>query len=254
MLFDFNRLNGGAGSGPIRQSTGFMRFLEIVFDNLARLAVSSLFTVLAAVPGAAALTVSALLQSPLLLLPAGILGGAILGPFYGAMMDGIMLSLRDLPGSWWNRYRHALKRDWKDCIVPGIAIGCLAAVTIEVLLAPQWGQSLPPMMFPCLIIGLLVAAAFLTYLWPQRVTLDLPLPQVLRNCLFLIIAHPAVTLGAVAVQALYWGILVLTVPYSGIFLLITGTWLPALAGCAIVFSGMDTDLKLSERLSDLPPT
>lgn len=250
MFFNFDNLNGGAGPGPIRQRKGLGKFLETVFDNLGRLTVTGFFTLLAALPGAAGLALSALMGSPLLMLLSGVAGGALLGPFYGAMSDGILRSLRGLPGSWGERYRRVLKRDWKGCILPGIAVGCLTAAAVNVLTAVLSGGSLPGMLLPSLIIALLLAVGIFTFLWPQRAALDLPLRHILRNCLFLMVAHPAATLGAVAVQILYWGLIALTVPYSGIFLLITGFWFPALAGNAIVYGALDRDLLLDERLSD----
>jgi len=250
MFPNFDSLHGGVGPGPVRQKEGFGKFLDIVFDNLTRLAVTGFFAIVAAIPGGLGLVFSALIASPPLLLLSGIVGGGLMGPFYGAMMDGIVLSLRGIPGSWWEHYRHALKRDGKGCILPGVVMGCLAAAAVNVYRASWSEESLPDMMLPCLVICLLIAVAFSTYFWPQRVALDLRIWDILHNCLFLIVAHPAVTLGAVVVQALYWAILFLTIPYSGVFLIITGVWLPAIGGTTIIFDSLNHDLKLEARWND----
>ncbi len=250
VIFNFDNLNGGAGPGPIRQRKGLGKFLETIFDNLGRLMVTSFFTLLSVLPGAVGLTLSGLMGSPLLMLLSGVVGGALMGPFYGAMSDGILRSLRGLPGSWGERYRRVLKRDWKCCVLPGIAVGCLTAAAVNVFSMRRDGMTLPGMLLPSLVVALLLAVAIFTFFWPQRAALDLSLRHILRNCVFLMVAHPAVTLGAVAVQVLYWGLIVLTVPYSGLFLLITGFWFPALAGNAIVYEALNRDLLLDERLSE----
>lgn len=249
---DFEKM-GGTVTGPVSHKKGVLRFVELFVDNMARLLVTGLISVASMIPCAAGMAVSAMLNVPLFLLLAGIIGGAIMGPFYGAMMDGIMMSLRDYSGSWWERYCFALKRDWKGNLVPGIILGCLAAVAVDVLLLFRTTGALPAMMLPCVIISLVLGVAIFTYLWPQRVMLDLKLFQILRNCLFLIMAHPAVTLGAVAIQAVYWLIILLCYPYSGIFLLITGVWFPALAGSQIIYGSLNKDFKMEERLGDVDP-
>lgn len=251
MFFDFEKM-GGTTTGKAAQSKGLGRLWEMCMDNTVRLLLSNLICLISMIPGALAMLYAVGKNSASLLLLAGILGGAIFGPQYGAMIDGILLALRGSSGEWWARYRMVWKRDWRGNLLPGVLVGILLALTVYVGLTVQFADALPITLLVCMVISVVIAVGIFTYLWPQRVFLDLKLYQIIKNSLYMMIAHPFVTLGSVAVQVAYWAIVVVLAPRSLIVLLVLGLWFPALAGTQIVYGKLNADFKMEERLGIVP--
>lgn len=255
MIFgqDFNQM-GGTTSGPQQpKARGLTRLWEIFLDNLGRFAVTNLLCVLSALPGAVGMSLGVMEGGqPIWLLLSGILGGALYGTCYGAMMDGILHALRDSTSGWWRQYCHAWRRDWKDNLLPGAIMGTLIALVIHVLNQLQNGQTLPPAMLFSTIFAAVAALALFTYLWPQRVFLDLGIVPLFRNSLLMILYHPIKSVLSVLVQAVYWGLLIFMIPYSTMLLLVLGVWFPALVGTMIVYQPLNHDLKIEERLGLAP--
>ncbi len=254
MIFgqDFNHM-GGTVSGPVIKTKGLSRTWELCMDNLARFLVSNLLCLLSLIPGALGMSIGVMDGGqPIWLLLSGIVGGALSGTCYGAMMDGILNAMRDSSGGWWKRYRFVWKRDWKDNLLPGALEGTLIALVLHVLCRLGNGLALPPAMLASTVFAAVVAAAIFTYLWPQRVFLDLRIAAIIYNSLLMILRHPVRTLLAVLVQALYWGVLLFLFPYSTMLLIILGLWFPALVSTQILYQQLNRDLKMEERLGIVP--
>ncbi len=249
-MFERSFLGGSNSGGPVR-SKGVGKFLEIIMDNTARFLVSNLICLLCLLPGAAGVLWSLNRDNPALLLAAGLLGGVLFGPAYGAMSDGMLYAVRGLPGNWLKRYFHAWKRDWTDGLLPGGILGALAALLVyEFFIAVFGDGSLPVSIYVCTGITVAVASAVFTYYWPQRVFSDLKNRQIFRNCLLLLMAHPLLGLKAALIHMAYWGAMTLLVPYSALFLALFGFWLPALLGLLAVYPQLDKDFRIEERSAD----
>ncbi|MCD7929130.1 MAG: hypothetical protein LUF86_03110 [Clostridiales bacterium] len=251
MLFGQNFENmGGTVSGPTSNNTGVRLFWEILFDNMGRFFATSALSTIALLPAVVGIVYALSQNGALLLLLAGVLGGMIAGAAYGAMMDGVMRAIRGEMGRWWDHYREAWKRDWKANLLPGGVLGCLVAMVVDVLVVLQYGEDgVPTSILVCTIISVVLTLAVFTYLWPQRVLLDLPLRYIFRNSLLMILAHPLVTLLSVVVQLCYWVLLALLIPYSLIVYVLLGLWFPAVVGTMIVYKKLDADFKIEERLN-----
>lgn len=244
---------GGTTSGSAIKTKGLSRTWELCMDNLVRFLVSNLLCLVSLIPGAFGTFIGVMDGGqPIWLLLSGIVGGALFGTCYGAMMDGILIAMRDSSGGWWKRYRHAWKRDWRDNLLPGALMGTLVALVLHVLCRLGSGQSLPPAMLASTVAAAVVAVAIFTYLWPQRVFLDLGIAAIFYNCLLMILRHPLKTLLAVLAQGLYWGMMLFLFPYSTILLLILGLWFPALVSTQILYQQLNCDLKIEERLGIVP--
>lgn len=247
----FQRMWNGmsdSDSGRGRPKRGFSRFLELIGDNLGRFLACNVLCVLSLLPAAGGILWGVSRNNFLAILAAGALGGAIFGPFYGAMVDGMLYAIRDMPGNWWRKYRHALGRDWKDCLLPGAVLGALLALLVTEALIVMLGGSLPGAMYACTAVTLVVLTAVYTYFWPQRVFADLTAIQTLRNSLFMCMAHPTTALKAVLAQGIYWIIMVLLLPHSTLLLPIFGLWMPGLMGLVIVYPQLNEDFRIEERL------
>lgn len=79
---------------------GIDRYQDVLGRNWKRFFLTGLLTVLGCLPLAAGVGYAILSSSVLVLLPAGILGGAIAGPFLACLYDSILRALRDAPGTW----------------------------------------------------------------------------------------------------------------------------------------------------------
>lgn len=243
--------NLGSGDGDPIQRRGLARVLEIILDNLTRLLVSSLLCLVCLIPWAAAVLWAISRGSALELLGAGFVGGLLFGPAYGAMIDGMLYAVRDVPGSWWRTYRHAWKRDWKGNLIPGGITGVLAALAAyEGIMLGTQPDFLPVSVYVCTGLALAVAMTVFTYFWPQRAFSDLKNRQILKNSRLMILMHPVTALKALLVELLYWAALIVAFPYSGIALPLLGLWFPALMALLIIYPQLNKDMKLEERLEE----
>ena len=220
---------------------------HMIVDNFTRLFLTNLICVAFLIPALVGFTFGSIWDRPQILLLSGVLGGALAAPSYIAMYDAALMSYRGYPGRWWERYKLVLKREWKGSLVPGMVVGLLAAMVINIVTNLYDGNRLPDMMLVSIVIAVLVALAVFSYLWIQRLMLDLPLTQILHNSWLLAMMHPAVTLGAIAFRVVYWGLLLILYPYSFVFLFFLGVWFPAFINVRIVYNTMDRDMKLDER-------
>ena len=93
-----------------------------------------------------------------------------------------------------------------------MVIGLIAAMAVNILTNLYDGNRLPDMMLASIILVTVAALAIYTYLWIQRLMLDLSLKQIIKNSWLMIMMHPVVTLGAVAFQLAYWGLLLILYP------------------------------------------
>lgn len=248
MLFERSyQILGGSTSGGPQRKRGLGRVWELIMDNTARFLVSNLICILCALPCVLGILYALGENSLLMLILAGLVGGMIFGPSYGALSDGVLLAVRDLPGEWWRKYRHAWKMSWKDSLIPGGVLGCLVSLMTYEYYQVDYGIELPGSMYACTLVAIVVLVAFFTYLWPQLVFTDLKLRQILPNCLMMLLAHPLVSLASILVQLAYWGLLLWFFPMTGILIPITGAWLPSLLGLMIVYNQLNRDFKIEAR-------
>ncbi|MBR2529220.1 MAG: hypothetical protein IKE58_12220 [Blautia sp.] len=246
---DFEDL-GGTVTSPIENREGVGHTWNIILDNLKRLIISSLLCALGFLPLATGIFFGFALRLPPLLLLAGVIGGAISGPAYGTMIDGILVAFRGLPGRWWERYTQVFRREWKNCLLPGMVQGLFLAMAVNVLMMVYDGRGLPPLMLLSLLVAALTLLAVNTWFWPQRMLIDLNLIQLAKNSLLMTMMHPKVTWGAVAVLILYWAFIFILYPYSSLFLVVLGFWFPSLMQITITYRMLNGELKIEERLEE----
>lgn len=243
--------NMGSGDGDPIQRRGLARVLEIILDNLTRLLVSSLLCLVCLIPWAAAVLWAVSRGSAPELLAAGFVGGLLFGPAYGAMVDGMLYAVRDVPGDWWHTYCRAWRRDWRGNLIPGGLTGVLAALAAyEGIMLGVQADFLPLSVYVSTGLALAVALTIFTYFWPQRAFTDLNGWQLFRNSRLMILMHPVTALKALLIQLLYWAALIVAFPYSAIALPLLGLWFPALTGLLIIYPQLNEDLKMEQRLEE----
>ena len=180
----------------------------------------------------------------------GILGGAIAGPAYGAMYDAALMSYRGYSGRWWQRYVKVLKREWKGCILPGVAMGLLVAMIINILNSIMISGTVPNMMIISILVFLIAFMCIFTWFWPQKLMLDLDLKQLLKNSWLMTLMHPMKTFGAVALRLVYYVAMLVLYPYSLIFLIVLGDWFPSFMSVRIIYKTMDYRMNLDYRYEE----
>lgn len=249
-MFEKSFQGGSNQGGPIRRK-GLPRVLEIILDNLTRFLVSSLLCILCLLPEIALVLWALSIGNPLLLAAGGFLGGMLFGPAWGAMSDGMLYALRGVSGSWWKKYRHAWKRDWKGNLVPGGIMGILIALAIyEGIIIGAAPDFLPLSVYACTGVTLAIAIAVFTYFWPQRAFSDLNNRQLFKNSRLMILYHPMTALKSTLIQLAYWAAIALLFPRSVIALPVFGFWLPQLMGLLVIYPQLNEDFKIEERLKE----
>ena len=125
-------------------------------------------------PFAAGVACAILSSSVLVLLPAGILGGAVAGPFAAALYDTVLRALRDAPGSWRHNYARALRQNWRGALAPGALTGLfLAAGAFAGMMLFGWAAVWPSLATICVyLFSWLLFFALQVLYWPQLVLFE----------------------------------------------------------------------------------
>ena len=110
---------------------------------------------------------------------------------------------------------------------------------------------LPGMMLGCVLLTVVICTIIGTYFWPMRIMLDIPTFNCIKNSMLMAMMHPVVTLKAVLFQIIYWVVMFFLFPYSGIFLLVLGLWLPTTMAINIIYDSFNAELMLEDRLDEL---
>lgn len=249
-IFQYNFDKPGPGVNPGEpRKTGYRRFAELLSLSGWSFFKAGILACISFLPFYFGLAMAVITHLFPLMLLSGILGGAIVGPQITGIADTILRAQRDEPGMWWLTYKAAWKRNWKASLLPGALAGFLAASLVFMLthLNPEF-LSIPVMLG--MLISALVSLAMFTYLIPQIALFDMGLGQILRNALLLTLRHPLRTLAAAAAQLLYWGLFLAYYPLTQIMLPITGLWFPLFMGLSIVYTPMEADFDLENRVKE----
>ena len=105
------------------RQTGFARYKQLMSFYAFHWLKLNLIAFAGILPLAAAIWLSIMASSALLLIPLSFLGGMIFGPFLAGLVDAIMRGLRDAPGNWWANYKKSWKQNWRGSLVPGGLLG-----------------------------------------------------------------------------------------------------------------------------------
>lgn len=231
------------------RKTGLARFWEILSRDLMSFFKAGFLALLGAVPFAAGL-VFALYSHAMVLAPlTGLLGGLVAGPQLCGLADTILRSVRDEPGFWWHCYRRAWRRSAKHALLPGALGGMLLSTQIFLLLhAGALGATAGTR--AALIAGFLLTLGLATYLWPLLALMELPFPLLVKDAALLFLGQLPRSLAALAVQGLYWGVVVWFFPLAAPLLPFTSLWLPTLPAVLLIYPGIESSFHIEQRLRE----
>lgn len=252
MLFGRGFMPEGMGVSPdTPRKKGLGRLFEILSRDLDGIFLSGLLALLACVPAAVLVGLAFWLGSlPLCLLAACCIGWLI-GPALTGLYDTILRALRDEPGFWWHTYKQIWKRNFRSSLVPGIVFTALwALIAWSAFVLPQRAD----VSLNFTLILLLDAVLLLTlgnYFWMQNALFYGSIFQKLSNCIRMFFGFLPQTALSAIVQVGYWLLMAFLIPRCAFVFLLTGLWVPSLLAAFSVYSVMEKNLHLEERIQDI---
>mgnify|MGYP007067135494 CR=1 FL=1 len=249
-LFSNNYSKNGTG----RRLTGFARYTELLDRDFKRLFLVNLLTLIGFLPFLLGMLAAILTSSVLLLLPACILGGILAGPSLSCMYDAVFRSLRDATGKCLENYKRALKQNWRQSILPGIVF-CLLVGFYVFMLMMFWLATTPPGLgtTALYLFCLIMFTMFFSVYWPQVVLFHQSIRQTLRNCLLFLLRYFVKTLGCAMLCVLYWGIIVLFLPWSVVLLPLTGFWFIVFTANFLLYNTLDQAFHIEDQIAQAFP-
>ena len=178
---------------------------------------------------------------------AGAVGGLIAAPELCALADLLLRGLRDEPFYWWRTWRKAWRNNLRVCLLPGAALGMLAALDLFVLQLVLTGSSAPGALLGA-VAGLLVLAGLTPYLLAQLVLFAQPLGRSVKNSFLLLAACLPRSLGAAVILLGYAALTALFPPFSYLLLILANLWLPMAAALLAIYKPMEQILDLERQI------
>lgn len=245
---NFNRPGPGVPHDAPR-ATGFKRVWEVLSRDTGSFLKANFLLFLSSLPGLLGISFAVATHSLIPAVLAGVLGGLMAAPCLCGLVDTVLRALRDEPGYWWVTYKRAWHNNTRGALLPGAICGLVFGLLVFEcfhlnVIASGW---LDILLF---LLGVMLAIALFTLLWPQMVLVELPLFSVARNVLMLFLGNLPRALGAMAVQLVYWGAFLLYFPLTPILLPVTGYWLPVFLSLFILYRPIEKAFHLEEQLQE----
>lgn len=230
---------------------GIDRYQDVLGRNWKRFFLTGLVTMLGCLPLAAGVGYAILSSSVLVLLPAGILGGAVAGPFLACLYDTVLRALRDAPGTWAQNYKRSLAQNWRAALVPGALTGLfLGAAAFAGMMLFFW-STLRPTAVTVLVylFSWLVFLVLSTLYWPQLVLFDQRAAVRLRNALLFAVQYFWVTVGAALLQLVWWLFMVLFAPWTLLLMPFVGSWFDLFVALFWLYDRLDKAFAIEESIA-----
>lgn len=233
-----------------RRLTGFSRYTELLGRDFKRFFLVNLLTLLGFLPFVSGVLLSILSSSILILIPACIIGGAIAGPALSCMYDVLFRSLRDAPGKWTENYKHALKQNWRQAVIPGIVF-CLFLGFYAFMLMMLWWSTVKPGLgtIALFFFSLLLFTMFFSMYWPQLVLFEQTGKQRIINSFLLMLRYFGKSSGCALIQLLYWAVVVLLLPWSVVLLPLTGIWFILFTANFLLYNTFNAVFHIEEEIA-----
>lgn len=250
-IFSRNFDRPGPGVSPDEpRKKGLARLFELLSRDFGSYFKAGFLAFVSALPFILGMAFAIVTHVVLFALVAAIVGGMLAAPQICGMADTILRSLRDEPGYWWQTYRRAWKRNVKASLLPGAICGLVFGIQLFTLFHMNaMSPTLATWIMLCLSAVLSMGLA--CYIFPQLALLDLPFGGMLKNAALLFLGFLPRSAGAVAVQLVYWGIVVLFFPLSIYLLPVTSFWLPMLPSMLILYPALEKSFNIEATINDM---
>lgn len=251
-LFPFMRFDRpGPGVDPNEpRKQGFARWAEVSGRDFGAFWISGLIALLAMVPYFLGLYFAISSHLLLALAAACVLGGMLAGPFWSALMDMLLRSLRDEPLMWSYNWRDALRKNGRQSLLPGALCALVYGAQFFILrhLAP--GKTGVPLLV-LLLAGMVLSTGFFLWVWAQIPLFGQPFRQTAKNALLLTLSHPLHTLGAALICLAYLGLVLAFSPVSMLAVFVTNLWLPLSSALMTIYTRLDKAFDLENAIRAL---
>lgn len=234
--------------------TGFARYTEILGRDIKSFLIVNLFTVLGFLPFLSGVAIAILSSSLLVLIPSCVIGGLIAGPALAAMYDCVYRSLRDASGNVLADYKTAWKQNWKNALIPGIIYCLMIGVYCFMIMLfsfanrfPGWGT------IAVLLFSVFLFTMFFSIYWPQIVLFHASARERILNSLLFNITFFWKMAGITLLQLIYWGIMALLLPWSGVLMLLIGFWLILFTVNFLIYNQINQSFALEQRIAEAFP-
>lgn len=233
---------------PDVRPTGLDRYKQLLSLHAFHWIKLNLLTLLGALPLAIGIGYAILSSSVLVLIPASLLGGLILGPFLAGLYDSVLRGLRDDPERHWPAYRKSWRQNWRDSLLPGALLGLFLGMYSFMAALFWWSEApqSPGTLALYLFSGLLVLLLNTLY-WPQLVLFRQTVLNRLRNALLFTAKYFWRVLGVSLLQLAYWLLGVLFAPWTLLLLPLLGLWYIVFLSQFLLYD------RLNEALGIEPP-
>lgn len=230
--------------------TGFSRYADVLERNFKKYFFTNLMTLIGFLPFAAGAALAILSSSLLVMIVAALIGGSFAGPSLSCMYDAVFRSLRDVTPKSIEDYKHAWAQNWRQSILPGILFCLLLGFDLFMAMLFWWSESPPGYgTIAIYLFSILMITMLFSIIWPQIVLFDQPFIQNIKNCLLFILRYFPKTLGAAFLQVVYWGAIILFLPWSVVLLPLTGFWFIFYTANFLLYNTFDEAFQIEEKIA-----
>lgn len=239
---------------PNARKTGFPRYAQVLERDWKRFFLVDLLTLATLIPFAAGVTISVLTSSLLILIPSCVIGGTIAGPGIACMVDCILRSLRDNRDDWWYNYKKAFKQNLGASLLPGVVL-CLFLGFVVFACAMMWWSELPITLgtWAIMLVSLLIVTMVFSVWWPQVVLFSQKPKIQLKNSILFIIQYFWRTLGAAALQLLWWLVIALFMPWTAFVIPFLGVWYILYVSLFLLYDKLNAAFRIEEQIAESFP-
>lgn len=233
------------------RAVGFARYQEVLEGSFKEFFLVGFITLLFLIPFGLGMIFAIASSSSLVMLAAGVVGGAVSGPGVACMYDIILRRLRNDKNDWWVCYKKALRQNLRASILPGVVQGVFLGFLIFSGALLWWAEA--PISLGTLVLLVLSCLAFLTVMsiwWPQVVLFDQRPGVQLKNSVFFLLFHLGRSLGAGALQLVWWLVMFLFLPWTAFLVPFLSMWYILFVAMFILYRPMDQAFQIEDQINE----
>lgn len=236
------------------RAIGFARYKEVLEQNFKEFFLVGFLTLVFLLPFGLGMACAILTSSALVVLAASVIGGAVSGPGVACMYDIILRRLRDDKSDWWTCYKKSMRQNWRAAILPGI-VQCVFLGFLIFSGALLWWAQLPISIWTVAAMALscVLFLMVLTAWWPQVVLFDQRSGIQLKNAVFFALFHPGRALGAAVLQAAWWIIAFLFLPWTAFLVPFLSVWYILFLAVFLLYRPMDEAFHIEDQINERFP-
>ncbi len=231
------------------RAVGFPRYRELLERNFKEFFLVGFISLVLLIPWGLGIAFALLSKSILVMLLSGVVGGAIGGPGIGCMYDLILRRLRDDKNDWWFCFKKSLRQNWRASLLPGIVQGVFLGFLVFSCAMMWWAERpLSPGTLGVLALSTVFFLALLSLWWPQVVLFEQKTPVRIKNAVGFILFHPGRSLGAALLQAGWWLVAFLFLPWSAFLVPFLNVWYILYLAMFLLYRPMEEAFQIEAQI------